>query len=89
MEPIKDNYEILMEQAEEYAKASNELAVIKVEKSTALLMLMTTEKSCKSAELKWQATPSGQRETTLTYFLKGLEKRMAALRTRINSDRAY
>ena len=77
---MKDDYEILMEMADEYAKASNELAIIKVEKSTALLMLMTTEKSCKSAEMSWSATPQGHRETVLTYLLKGLEKRMSALR---------
>ena len=89
MEKIIDDYEMLMEQAEEYAAAGNELARIKVEKSTALLMLMTTEKSCKAAEMAWSATPQGQREIILTYLLKGLEKRQSALRTKINADRAY
>lgn len=87
--PIKTDQDILMEMADEYSKASNELAIIKVEKSTALLMLMATEKSCKAAEIKWGASVSGQREIILTYLLKCLEKRMSALRHRINSFRAY
>lgn len=86
---IKDDYQILLEMAENYEKSGNELAQIKVEKSTALLMLMTTEKSCKAAEMAWSATPQGQREIILTYLLKGLEKRMSALRVKINASHAY
>lgn len=88
IEPIKTDYDILLSMAENYEKSGNELAQIKVEKSTALLMLMT-ENSCKASEMKWSATPQGQREIILTYLLKGLEKRMSALRASINASHAY
>lgn len=89
MEPIKSDYDILTEMAESYAEAGNRLAVIKNEKSTAVLMLMTECKTNTEANWRWSATPSGQEETTLTFLLKGLEKRMAALRTKINASKPY
>ena len=92
MEPIKlikSDYEVLMDMADEYSISSNKLACIRNEKSSAIMVLMSDSKSVKEAEMKWNATESGKEETTLVYFLKGLEKRMSALRAKINGDRAY
>jgi len=86
---IKDDYQILMSMADDYAISSNKLACIRNEKSSAIIILMSDSKSVKEAEMKWNATESGKEETTLVYFLKGMEKRMSALRTKINADRAF
>jgi hypothetical protein len=89
IKPIVDNYQVLMEMAEDYASKSNELAIIRNEKSSGLLVLMAESKSCREADMKWGASARGQEETILVYYLKGLEKRMSSLRTFINSQRGY
>jgi hypothetical protein len=89
MEKIKSDYEILMDYAEDYQDKNNELAIIRNEKASAILVLMADSKSCKEAEYKWSAEPRGQRETILVYYLKGLEKKMSSLRAKINSERSY
>ena len=73
----------LVSMAEEYQKSGDELALIQIEKSSAILALMAGSKSIKEAELKWACTESGKKELILTYKLRGLKELISASKVKI------
>ena len=72
----------------DYNEAGKELAKVLVEKSSAILILMASSKSAKEAELRWQATPSGNREIELIYRLRGLKELISANKMYIRTKNA-
>jgi len=87
--PIKSDYDILQEMAEEVSALLKEMSGIQVEKSTAILFIKEKCKTWREAEFRWASTEKGKREIELEYLLRGYKERMSALRARINSNRAY
>ena len=67
----------------EYQTLSNELGVIASKKDTVWLGIRKTSDSDKEADRMWGASPHGQRETYLRYYLKGLEKRLSSIKAHL------
>lgn len=86
---VKDDYQILQEQAEEVSNLLKEMSNIQTEKASAILFIKTECKTWREAEYKWAATPTGKREIELEYLLRGMKERMSALRAKINSFKTY
>lgn len=89
VKPIKTDYDVLRDMAEEVSKLLDEMSLIQTEKATNILFIKKDVKTWKEAEYKFATTTSGKREIELEYLLRGYKERMSALRSRINSNRAY
>ena len=87
--PIKSDYDILQEMAEEVSALLKEMSGIQVEKSTAILFIKEKCKTWREADLRWATTPSGKREIELGYLLRAYKERISALRNKINSFKSY
>lgn len=75
--------EELLRLSEGYQEASVELAGILSKKDTEWLELRKACSTDKECDRRWGASEGGKRESYLRYFLKGLEKRMSAIRAHL------
>lgn len=66
-----------------YSTYSAELANLKKDHAVRWLTLRKEAKTDKETDMLFAATKEGQRETELTYLLKGFEKEMSALKTHL------
>jgi hypothetical protein len=73
----------LMDLAEEYRKAGDELAKILVNKSSAILILKATCKTFKEAELQYGCTEEGKQELLLTMKMRGIKELLSASKTKL------
>lgn len=67
----------------EYQTASTEAGEIASKKDLEWLALRKTCDSDKECDRRWGATPEGRRETYLRFYMKGLEKRMSAIKAHL------
>lgn len=75
--------ERLVKIANLYSTYSEEIALLKKGHAIRWLTLRKEAKTDKETDMLFAATPEGQRETELTFLLKGLEKEMSALKTHL------
>lgn len=78
-----DLSEIRMTLSAEYATRSEDLAQILVQKAQEWLVEREKRKSDKSTDQWWNASPGGKQEVLLRFRLKGLEKVISAIKTRL------
>lgn len=69
--------------AQNYSRASREIGVLKKDRAVKWLELRKGAKTDKEADNLWGATKEGQRELELSYYLKGLEKEMSAIKAHL------
>ena len=75
--------EELLRLSEAYQESSKEAATVSSMKDTEWLELRKTCNSDKECDRRWGATENGKRDAYLRYYLKGLEKRMSAIRAHL------
>ena len=64
-----------------FAQMQFELADIR--KKKAIFFLEQKEKTVAATEVKWQASPEGQREIELSHYSKATEKILSSLKSRL------
>jgi hypothetical protein len=69
--------------AEEYRLYATELGKLKRSHGVRWLEMRKECNTDKETDMRFSATEEGQRETQLTYLLKGLEKEMSAIKAHL------
>jgi hypothetical protein len=65
----------------EYREKMIELSEIKKRKVFEIIKLLVDHKTINKAELYWSATPDGQKELELEFYVKGLLETMRAVKS--------
>lgn len=73
----------LLALAQEYSTGSRELGILRKNRAMAWLEARKEAKTDKEATMRLEATTEGQRETELSYLLKGLEKELGAIKSHL------
>lgn len=72
-----------MKMAIEYEKLGNRLIEVKTQKAYKIMEFISSGDTGSKAESKWDSTPEGIEEMTLKIKMKGIEKLISAISTKL------